>query len=114
MASTSRCSPACSARSGLRMASRRAHRQVAAPERGGAPQPAAVMSAELVETSRLFARMNGAIDPAWAEAIAGDLVKRSYSEPHWEKRQGAAVAYERATLYGVPIVVKRRVQFARI
>jgi ATP-dependent helicase HrpA len=77
-------------------------------------QPAAVMSAELVETSRLFARMNAAIDPAWAEPIAGDLVKRTYSEPHWEKRQGAAVAWERATLYGVPIVVKRRVQFARI
>jgi ATP-dependent helicase HrpA len=77
-------------------------------------QPAAVMSAELVETSRLFARMNAAIDPAWAEPIAGDLVKRSYGEPHWEKRQGSAVAIERATLYGVPIIVNRRVQFARI
>ena len=77
-------------------------------------QPAAVMSAELVETSRLFARVNGAIDPAWAEAIAGDLVKRTYSEPHWEKKQGSVVAYERATLYGVPIIVKRRVQFSRI
>jgi ATP-dependent helicase HrpA len=77
-------------------------------------QPAAVMSAELVETSRLFARTNGAIDPAWAESIAGDLVKRTYSEPHWEKKQGSVVAYERATLYGVPIVVKRRVQFSRI
>jgi len=77
-------------------------------------QPAAVMSAELVETSRLFARTNGAIDPAWAEAIAGDLVKRTYSEPHWEKRQGSVVAYERATLYGVPIIVKRRVQFSRV
>ncbi|NEM89783.1 ATP-dependent RNA helicase HrpA [Galbitalea soli] len=76
--------------------------------------PAAVMSAELVETSRLFARMNAAIDPAWAEALAGDLVKRSYSEPHWEKRQGSVVAYERATLYGVPIVVHRRVQYARV
>jgi ATP-dependent helicase HrpA len=77
-------------------------------------QPSAVMSAELVETSRLFARTNGAIDPAWAESIAGDLVKRTYSEPHWEKKQGSVVAYERATLYGVPIVVKRRVQFSRI
>ncbi|CAN5235616.1 ATP-dependent RNA helicase HrpA [soil metagenome] len=77
-------------------------------------QPAAVMSAELVETSRLFARVNGAIDPAWAESIAGDLVKRTYSEPHWEKKQGSVVAYERATLYGVPIIVKRRVQFSRI
>lgn len=77
-------------------------------------QPAAVMSAELVETSRLFARTNGAIDPAWAEPIAGDLVKRTYSEPHWEKKQGAVVAYERATLYGVPIIAKRRVQFSRV
>lgn len=77
-------------------------------------QPAAVMSAELVETSRLFARVNAAIDPAWAEAIAGPLVKRTYSEPHWEKKQGSVVAYERATLYGVPIIVKRRVQYSRI
>jgi ATP-dependent helicase HrpA len=77
-------------------------------------QPAAIMSAELVETSRLFARVNAAIDPAWAEPIAGDLVKRTYSEPHWEKKQGSVVAYERATLYGVPIIVKRRVQYSRI
>ena len=77
-------------------------------------QPAAIMSAELVETSRLFARMNAAIDPAWAEPLAGALVKRSHSEPHWEKRQGAVVAYEKVTLYGVPIIPKRRVQFSRI
>ncbi|MFF1572965.1 ATP-dependent RNA helicase HrpA [Leifsonia sp. NPDC058292] len=77
-------------------------------------QPNALMSAELVETSRLFARMNASIDPAWAEPIAGDLVKRSYSEPHWEKSQGAVVAYERATLYGVPIIPRRRVQYSRI
>jgi len=77
-------------------------------------QPAAIMSAELVETSRLFARTNGAIDPAWAEPIAGDLAKRTYSEPHWEKKQGSVVAWERVTLYGIPIIVKRRVQFSRI
>jgi ATP-dependent helicase HrpA len=77
-------------------------------------QPSAIMSAELVETSRLFARTNAAIDPAWAEPLAGDLAKRSYSEPHWEKKQGAVVAYERVTLYGVPIIPKRRVQFSRI
>ncbi|HET6825335.1 MAG TPA: ATP-dependent RNA helicase HrpA, partial [Amnibacterium sp.] len=76
--------------------------------------PAALMSAELVETSRLFARMNAAIDPAWAEPIAGDLVKRSVGDPRWEQRQGAAVADERVTLFGVPIVEKRRVQYARI
>ena len=77
-------------------------------------QPNAIMSAELVETSRLFARTNAAIDPAWAEVIAGDLVKRSYSEPHWERKQGAAVAWEKVTLYGVPIIARRRAQFARI
>ncbi len=76
--------------------------------------PAAVMSAELVETSRLYARMNAAIDPAWAEEIAGELVKRSYSEPHWEKQQGAVVAWEKVTLYGVPIIARRRMQYARI
>jgi len=76
--------------------------------------PAAVMSAELVETSRLFARMNAVIDPAWAEKLAGDLCKRQYSEPHWEKRQGAVVGYERVTLFGVPIVTNRRMQYARI
>ncbi|MGY3261837.1 ATP-dependent RNA helicase HrpA [Frigoribacterium sp. 2355] len=76
--------------------------------------PAAVMTAELVETSRLFARVAGSIDPAWAEPLAPDLVKRSYGEPHWEKKQGAVVAYERVTLYGVPIVERRRIQFSRI
>lgn len=76
--------------------------------------PVAIMSAELVETSRLFARMNAAIDPAWAEALGGDLCKRSYSEPHWEMSQGSVVAYERVMLFGVPIVVSRRMQYSRI
>ncbi|MGN6503032.1 MAG: ATP-dependent RNA helicase HrpA [Pseudolysinimonas sp.] len=76
--------------------------------------PPAVMAAELVETSRLFARTVAAIDPAWAEVLAGDLAKRSYGEPRWEKKQGSAVADEKVTLYGVPIVPKRRVQLARI
>ena len=76
--------------------------------------PAAVMSAELVETSRVFARMNAAINPEWAEALAGDLVKRSFSEPHWEKSQGSVVAYERVMLFGVPIVVSRRMQYSRL
>ena len=76
--------------------------------------PAAVMSAELVETSRLFARMNAAINPEWAEVLAGDLVKRSFSEPHWEKSQGSVVAYERVMLFGVPIVVSRRMQYSRL
>ena len=76
--------------------------------------PRAVMAAEIVETSRTFARTAAAIDPAWAEALAGDLAKRQISEPHWSKEAGAAVAYEKVTLFGVEIVARRRVQFARI
>ncbi|MBL3698397.1 ATP-dependent RNA helicase HrpA [Leucobacter luti] len=75
--------------------------------------PEVIMSVELVETSRLFARSNAVVDPAWAEELAGPLAKRQLSEPRWEKNQGAAVAYERVTLYGVPIVDRRRVQLAR-
>ncbi|MFC4223049.1 ATP-dependent RNA helicase HrpA [Lysinibacter cavernae] len=75
--------------------------------------PHALMAVEFVETSRLFARSNAAIDTAWAEELAGPLVKRSIGEPHWEKKQGAAVAYERVTLFGVPLVERRRVQYAR-
>ena len=75
--------------------------------------PEVVMSVELVETSRLFARGNATVDPTWAEALAGPLAKRQLSEPHWEKKQGTAVAYERVTLYGVPIVERRRVQLSR-
>ncbi|WP_439564170.1 ATP-dependent RNA helicase HrpA [Microcella sp.] len=77
-------------------------------------QPDAVMAAELVETSRLFARTVAVIDPAWAEPLAGELAKRSFSEPRWEKRQGAAVVDEKVTLFGVPIIPRRRAQLSRI
>jgi ATP-dependent helicase HrpA len=77
-------------------------------------RPQAVMAAELVETSRLFARTAAAIDPAWAEELAGDLAKRQVSEPHWSKDSGAAVAYEKVTLYGVEIVPRRRIHFSRV
>ena len=76
--------------------------------------PQAVMAAEVVETSRTYARTAAAIDPAWAEALAGDLAKRQVTEPHWSKDAGAAVAYEKVTLFGVEIIPRRRVQFARI
>jgi ATP-dependent helicase HrpA len=76
-------------------------------------RPTAVMAAEVVETSRLFARTVAAIDPEWAEPLAGDLAKRQLSEPHWSKASGAASAYEKVTLFGVDIVPRRRVQLAR-
>ncbi|MCR2809633.1 MULTISPECIES: ATP-dependent RNA helicase HrpA [unclassified Microbacterium] len=76
-------------------------------------RPSAVMAAELVETSRLFARTVAAIDPAWAEQLAGDLAKRQLSEPHWSKTAGAASVYEKVTLFGVEIIPRRRAQLAR-
>ncbi|MGC0402256.1 ATP-dependent helicase HrpA [Streptomyces sp. SAI-126] len=77
-------------------------------------QPKFVMSAELVETSRLWARVNAKIEPEWVEPLAEHLLKRTYSEPHWEKDQAAVMAYEKVTLYGVPIVAQRKVNYGRI
>ncbi|MGN5731879.1 ATP-dependent RNA helicase HrpA [Arthrobacter psychrochitiniphilus] len=73
-----------------------------------------VMAAELVETSRLWARTAAKFDPLWAEQVAPDLVKRSYSEPHWSKKMGSVMAHEKVTLYGVPIVPDRRIHYGRI
>ena len=77
-------------------------------------KPDYVMAAELVETSRLWARTNAVIEPDWAEDLGSHLVKRTVSEPRWSKRAGAAVATERVTLYGVTLVADRTVQYARI
>ena len=68
------------------------------------------MTAELVETSRLFARVNAKIEPQWIEPLAGHLVKRNYFEPHWEKKRAQVVAYEQVTLYGLIIVGRRRIE----
>ncbi|GAA4872126.1 ATP-dependent RNA helicase HrpA [Serinicoccus chungangensis] len=76
--------------------------------------PEWVMSAELVETTRLWARTNAVVDPAWVERAAAHLVKRSYSEPRWSRSAGSAVADERVTLYGIPLVAGRTVPLARI
>ncbi|WP_425831413.1 ATP-dependent RNA helicase HrpA [Streptomyces fractus] len=76
--------------------------------------PRFVMSAELVETSRLWARVNAKIEPEWVEPLAEHLLKRTYSEPHWEKDQAAVMAYEKVTLYGVPLVAQRKVNYGRI
>jgi ATP-dependent helicase HrpA len=73
-----------------------------------------IVAAELVETSRLWARTVARIEPEWIEPLAAHLVRRSYSEPHWEKKQGGAVALEKVTLYGVPIVTDRKVSYGRI
>lgn len=77
-------------------------------------QPRWVMSAELVETSRLWARVNARIEPEWAEKLAPHLVKRTYSEPHWDRKMGAVMAFEKVTLYGLPIVPRRRVGYGKV
>jgi ATP-dependent helicase HrpA len=76
--------------------------------------PRWVMAAELVETTRLWARVAARIEPEWVESLAGHLVKRNYSEPRWERRTGAVMASEKVTLYGVPIVASRGVNYGRI
>jgi ATP-dependent helicase HrpA len=77
-------------------------------------QPQLVMSAELVETSKLWGRVNAKVLPEWAEEIGAHLVKRSYSEPHWSKKRSAVLAYERVTLYGVPLVADRLVSYGKV
>ncbi|WP_241086387.1 ATP-dependent RNA helicase HrpA [Candidatus Vondammii sp. HM_W22] len=73
--------------------------------------PKWVVAAELVETTKLYARTVASIRPEWVESVSGHLVKRSYSEPHWEKRRGQVAAYERVTLFGLPLVPKRKINF---
>ncbi|WP_122816475.1 ATP-dependent RNA helicase HrpA [Nocardioides pantholopis] len=76
--------------------------------------PQYVMAGELVETGRLWARQNAAIKPEWAEQLGGDLVKRTWSEPHWSRKRAAVMARERATLYGVPLVADRLVNYGKV
>ena len=73
-----------------------------------------VMAGELVETSRLWGRTVASIDPKWIEPLAGPLVRRTHSEPRWSASRGSVVATERVTLYGLPIVTDRTVQYGRI
>lgn len=77
-------------------------------------QPKWVMGAELIETSRLWARDVAKIEVDWIEPLAQHLIKRSYSEPHWSKKRSAVIAYEKVTLFGLPIVAKRPVTYGAI
>ncbi len=77
-------------------------------------QPPLVMAAEIVETSRLWARTVAEVSPDQVEEVGQHLLKRSYSEPHWSTRSGSVLAYEQVTLYGIPIVAGRRVGYGAI
>ncbi|KRF12720.1 ATP-dependent RNA helicase HrpA [Nocardioides sp. Soil796] len=76
--------------------------------------PQFLMAAELVETSRLWARQNAAINPEWAERLGAHLVKRNYSEPHWSAKRAAVMARERVLLYGVPLVADRLINYGNV
>ncbi|MDC7824368.1 ATP-dependent RNA helicase HrpA [Pseudomonas sp. BLCC-B13] len=80
----------------------------------GRKKPAWVMTAELVETTKLFARMVAKIEPDWIEPLAGHLIKKNHFEPHWEKRRGQVVAFEQVTLYGLIVVGRRPVHFGPV
>jgi ATP-dependent helicase HrpA len=73
-----------------------------------------IMAAELVETTRLYARGIAAIEPQWIPAIAGHLLKRQLLDPHWEKKAAEVIALERATLYGIVVYSNRRVNYATV
>jgi ATP-dependent helicase HrpA len=77
-------------------------------------QPRWVMAAELVETARLFGRIVAKVEPQWIEDAAPHLVARAFSEPRWDAERGAVMAFERVTLYGVPLVARRRVGYAAV
>jgi ATP-dependent helicase HrpA len=76
--------------------------------------PPWVLAAELTETSRLYARCTAKIEPEWVEAVAGDLVEKAHFDPHWDKGRGEVVASERVTLFGLPLVPRRRVSYGAI
>ena len=80
----------------------------------GRKKPAWVMAAELVETTKLFARMVAKIEPDWIEPLAGHLIKKNHFEPHWEKKRGQVVAFEQVTLYGLIVVGRRPVHYGPV
>ncbi|MDO7910203.1 ATP-dependent RNA helicase HrpA [Pseudomonas monteilii] len=80
----------------------------------GRKRPQWLMAAELVETTKLYARMVARIEPDWIEPLAGHLIKKNHFEPHWEKKRGQVVAFEQITLYGLILVGRRPVHFGPI
>jgi ATP-dependent helicase HrpA len=80
----------------------------------GRKRPQWIMAAELVETTKLYARMVAKIEPDWIEPLAGHLIKKNHFEPHWEKKRGQVVAFEQITLFGLIVVGRRPVHFGPI
>jgi ATP-dependent helicase HrpA len=76
--------------------------------------PRWIVVADLVETSRLYGRIAARIEPELVERVAGHLLQRTYSEPHWDAKRGAVMAFERVTLYGLPLAARRRIGYSAV
>lgn len=76
--------------------------------------PKWIMVSELLETRRLWGHIAARIEPEWLEPLAGHLLKRHYSAPHWEKNKGAVIAHEKVTLFGLPIIYDRKINYGAI
>jgi ATP-dependent helicase HrpA len=76
--------------------------------------PKWIVATEIVETSRVFARMVAKIEPDWIEPLAGHVVKHHYFEPHWEQKRGQVMGYEKVTLYGLDVVPNRRIPYSKV
>ena len=77
-------------------------------------KPKWIVAAELVETTKRYVRTVARINPDWIEPIAGHLMKRTYSDPEWDSQAGSAMAFEKVTLFGIPVIPRRRIRFSRI
>ncbi|MBB5320671.1 ATP-dependent RNA helicase HrpA [Marinobacter oulmenensis] len=76
--------------------------------------PKWIVAAEIVETSKVFARMVASIQPEWVEPLASHVVKHHYFEPHWERKRAQVMGYEKVTLYGLDVVARRRIPYAKV
>ncbi|WP_372971842.1 ATP-dependent RNA helicase HrpA, partial [Marinobacter sp.] len=76
--------------------------------------PKWIVAAEIVETSRVFARVVAKIEPEWIEPLAGHVVKHHYFEPHWEQKRAQVMGYEKVSLYGLDIIPKRRIPYSKV
>ncbi|MEX0603919.1 MAG: ATP-dependent RNA helicase HrpA [Marinobacter sp.] len=76
--------------------------------------PKWIVAAEIVETSRVFARVVARIEPEWVEPLAAHVVKRQYFEPHWERKRAQVMGYEKVTLYGLDVIPKRRIAYSKV
>ncbi len=77
-------------------------------------KPKWIVAAELVETTKRYVRTVARINPDWIEPIAGHLMKKTYSDPEWDSQAGSAMAFEKVTLFGIPVIPRRRTRYSKV